>query len=103
MSEQYETIEVEAAHWFAVRRRGVMSIDEHRAYRNWSRDPANTRALARMEEVWQAAGAVTPRSVVRASLSRAAAIAAICVVTLGLGALSADAGTFWTNLDWVNR
>lgn len=86
-------IQQEAARWFAVQRRGPMSLDERQAFDAWRADPLHQTALNRMHEVWgevAAIGGVIPRARQRATQRhRRAAIAAILV--LGLGGLSAGA------------
>jgi transmembrane sensor len=42
----------EAAEWFAVLRRGPMSVEERTAFDAWRADPDNQRALDRMHELW---------------------------------------------------
>jgi transmembrane sensor len=41
-----------AGHWFAVLRRGPMSLDERQAFDAWRAEPLNQRALDRMHELW---------------------------------------------------
>jgi ferric-dicitrate binding protein FerR (iron transport regulator) len=102
----------DAAHWFAARRRGVMSLEERRDFNSWMGDRANAAALAEMERVWtcldgadlQFADAKAPpprRTTLRANR---ALVAAMCVVSLGIGILSYSGDAqFWTTLDWTDR
>ena len=103
----------EAARWFAVRRRGVMTVDERALYELWVSDANNVSAMARLEQAWQtlrvAEHSVTGTRRVSASaphsrLARPALLAAMCVVSLGIGVLSyADDTGFWTTLNWTDR
>lgn len=103
----------EAARWFAVRRRGVMTVDERALFEAWIRDPNNVSAMARLDHTWQTLGVAehrmtgrrrAPVSAPRSSLARPALLAAMCVVSLGIGVLSyADDTGFWTTLNWTDR
>jgi transmembrane sensor len=92
----------EAARWFAVLRRGLMTLEERSAYEQWRRRRENRDALAAMGELWQSLeGAVLPS---RPRIALKLAFAAICVLTLGTGIMSsAEDASFWTGLDWTNR
>jgi len=46
----------EAARWFAVQRRNVMTVHERESLDHWLADPANRAALAQMERSWEIAG-----------------------------------------------
>jgi len=104
--------EEEAAGWFAKRRRGMMTLEEHAAYEAWRRHPANAAAMAEFERVWSVldgAGGYSnpmpePAMHHRALFRRSALLAVMCLVSLGLGVVSysGDSG-FWTELDWVER
>lgn len=103
----------EAARWFAVRRRGIMTVEERALFETWVRDAANVSAMARLERTWQTLGAAEhrmngarrkPVSVPRSRLARPALLAAMCVVSLGIGVLSySDDTGFWTTLNWTDR
>ena len=102
----------EAARWFAVRRRGVMTVEERALYEAWVRDANNLSAMARLEQAWAMVGAVEHRvreagpssAPPRSRLARPALLAAMCVVSLGIGVLSyADDTGFWTTLNWTDR
>lgn len=41
-----------AAEWFAIQRRGPMSLDEREAFDLWRADPRHQAALNRMHELW---------------------------------------------------
>ena len=103
----------EAARWFAVRRRGVMTVEERSLYEAWVSDANNVSAMARLEQAWQTLGAAehnipgkrrASASVPHSRLARSALLAAMCVVSLGIGVLSyADDSGFWTTLNWTDR
>ena len=102
----------EAARWFAVRRRGVMTVDERALYELWVSDANNLSAMARLEQAWATMGAAEHRmrttgqapSLPRSRLARPALLAAMCAVSLGIGVLSyADDSGFWTTLNWTDR
>ena len=103
----------EASRWFAVRRRGVMTVEERALYENWARDSDNLSAMARLEQTWTMLGLAKHRIHVagqapslppRSRLARPALLAAMCVVSLGIGVLSyADDTGFWTTLNWTDR
>jgi ferric-dicitrate binding protein FerR (iron transport regulator) len=104
----------EAARWFAVRRRGVMTVDERALYELWVSDANNVSAMARLEQTWATMGAAEQRMRTtrqaasslprRSRLARPALLAAMCAVSLGIGVLSyADDSGFWTTLNWTDR
>jgi ferric-dicitrate binding protein FerR (iron transport regulator) len=103
----------DAARWFAVRRRGVMTVEQRGQYEAWARDAANAAAMARLERTWstldsacdQFSGAAKERAPQpRSRLARPALLAAMCVVSLGIGVLSySDDTGFWTTLNWTDR
>jgi ferric-dicitrate binding protein FerR (iron transport regulator) len=103
----------EAARWFAVRRRGVMTVDERSLYEVWVSDASNVAAMSRLEQTWRTLGAAehsisgtrrASASVPHSRLARPALLAAMCVVSLGIGVLSyADDSGFWTTLNWTDR
>jgi ferric-dicitrate binding protein FerR (iron transport regulator) len=103
----------EAARWFAARRRGVMTVEERALYEDWVSDVNNVSAIARMEQAWKALGVAehrmqgvgkVPSLPSRSRLARPALLAAMCVVSLGIGVLSyADDTGFWTTLNWTDR
>ena len=104
----------DAARWFAVLRRGVMSIEERAAYETWRRDHANRAAMSELEEIWNALGLVEDRaleteslgtgSARRGRLTRPALVAAMCAVSLAIGLMSYNGqNSFWTTLDWTDR
>jgi ferric-dicitrate binding protein FerR (iron transport regulator) len=103
----------EAGRWFAVRRRGVMTVEERDRYESWVRDAANASAMARLQRAWSTLGvaehrlleaAQQPAPPARSRLARSALLAAMCVVSLGIGVLSySDETGFWTTLNWTDR
>jgi ferric-dicitrate binding protein FerR (iron transport regulator) len=103
----------EAARWFAVRRRGVMTVEERALYETWVSDANNVSAMERLEQAWAAMGAAehrmratgqAPSPPPRSRLARPALLAAMCAVSLGIGVLSyADNTGFWTTLNWTDR
>jgi ferric-dicitrate binding protein FerR (iron transport regulator) len=103
----------EAARWFAVRRRGVMTVEERALYEVWVSDANNVSAMVLLEQAWVTVGAAehrvrgvgqTPSQPPRSRLARSALLAAMCAVSLGIGVLSyADDTGFWTTLNWTDR
>jgi len=103
----------EAARWFAVRRRGVMTVEERALYEVWVSDANNLSAMARMEQTWATVGAAehrvrgvgrAPLPPPRSRMARSALLAAMCAVSLGIGVLSYSDNTgFWTTLNWTDR
>jgi ferric-dicitrate binding protein FerR (iron transport regulator) len=103
----------DAARWFAARRRGVMTVEDRARYQTWVGDPANASAMARLDRAWSALGAVEdqlleatrePAPQLRSRFARSALLAAMCVVSLGIGVLSySDDTGFWTTLNWTDR
>jgi ferric-dicitrate binding protein FerR (iron transport regulator) len=105
----------EAARWFAVLRREIISHEDRQAYDRWRRDPANQLAMAELRDLWAAledlrqplrsngaevAGAVPrpspgARSIGAALLSVAASAAAAMLVDFN--------SPWWTSLDWWSR
>lgn len=81
-----------AAHWFAMLRRGPMTLDERQAFDAWRAQPLNQRALDHMHELWgelsglKALGAQIPiRTPRRARLAVAAGLAAAVLLVGGVG------------------
>ncbi len=103
----------EAARWFAARRRGVMTVEERARYQAWVGDPGNASAMALLDRTWSVLGAAEDRLLhvmrepapqPRSRLARSALLAAMCVVSLGIGVLSySDETGFWTTLNWTDR
>ena len=103
----------QAACWFAARRRGVMAVEELTRYEIWASDPDNLSAMVCLERAWDAALAARthiPETVRqseparRSRLARPALLAAMCVVSLGIGIWSYSDGTgFFTTLNWTDR
>jgi ferric-dicitrate binding protein FerR (iron transport regulator) len=99
----------EAARWFAVRRRGVMTVEERTLYEAWMTDARNASAMAGMERAWAVVAVADdhlPEAArpARSRLARPALLAAMCAVSLGIGVLSySDDTGFWTTLNWTDR
>lgn len=100
----------EAARWFTVLRRGVMTLEERSAYDLWIEDSSHRSAMAEMQRVWQMFEAVHDSSAPQAARQDQAArslrkvmVAVMCAVSLGLVALSCVHTPFWTSLNWVTR
>lgn len=103
----------EAARWFASRRRGVMTLEERALYETWAQNAANAAAMARLERTWSSldvardhlsGAAREPAPQPRSRLARPALLAAMCVLSLGIGVLSySDDTGFWTTLNWTDR
>ena len=113
MSTLRDRNEDEASRWFAIARRGVMTLDERAKFAAWRAEPANAAVIAELENIWEllelAKDQVSPRIVHTASarstkFARSALFALLCVVSLGLGVISYGGdSSFWTKLDWVER
>ena len=110
MSRPRHATDEEAVLWFARLRRGVMTLEERAGFDAWRREPENAAAMAELEQVWQSLeiarthfgpGKPSPR---RATFARSALVAAVCVISLGIGIISYSGdSSFWTKLDWVER
>ncbi len=75
----------EAAHWFAVLRRGPMSLAERAQFDAWRADPANQQALDAMHELWgevSAIKAIGAPAIRRQRLRPAIAASAAAVLVL---------------------
>jgi transmembrane sensor len=99
----------EAARWFTVLRRGVMTLEQRAAYERWLADETHRAALAEMQRVWDMFGAHA-RSIPAAARSRELGrparkvmVAGMCIISLGILALSYVHTAFWTSLDWATR
>lgn len=84
-----DEIQQQAAQWFAVQRRGMMSLDERLAFDAWRADPLHQAALNRIHEVWGELSTVgemvrSPSRRLRRP-SRRAVMAAVLVLGLGVG------------------
>jgi ferric-dicitrate binding protein FerR (iron transport regulator) len=91
-----------------------MTLDERSAYQAWHRHGENAAAMTEMERVWRSLDiaqhncAKRQTEIIpvrrRGNAARSTLVAAMCVVSLGIGVLSysSDSG-FWTNLDWTDR
>src|SRR5258708_4340004 len=104
----------EAAFWLAVLRRGVMTLDERSAYQAWRQHGRNAVAMAEMERLWRSLDIAQNNYAERqteimpirrrGNAARSTLVAAMCVVSLGIGVLSYSSESgFWTNLDWTDR
>ncbi|HMA50929.1 MAG TPA: FecR domain-containing protein [Magnetospirillaceae bacterium] len=90
----------EAARWFAVLRRNVMTVDERQSFDHWMADAANRAALAQVEHGWELAGRlasspaerppvqISRRTAMRAAGGLAASMAAGLFAADRSGALS---------------
>jgi ferric-dicitrate binding protein FerR (iron transport regulator) len=87
-----------------------MTLEERASYEAWRREPDNATAMAELEHIWSsleiardhfAPGKSLAR---RPALARSALVAAVCVISLGIGIISYSGdSSFWTKLDWVER
>jgi ferric-dicitrate binding protein FerR (iron transport regulator) len=100
----------DAVVWFAKLRRGVMTLEERTGYEAWRRETRNAVAMAELERVWQSMDVLQDRFAPqtlparRMGLPRPALLAAMCVISLGIGIVSYSGNnSFWTKLDWVER
>jgi ferric-dicitrate binding protein FerR (iron transport regulator) len=102
------SVREEAARWFTILHRGVMTLEERAVYERWLTKEPHRRALAEMQQVWDmfeaprhslaSAPALDP-----AQPARKVMVASMCVVSLCILALSYAHTSFWTSLDWVTR
>jgi transmembrane sensor len=93
----------EAARWFAVIRRNVMTVEERRDFELWLEDPANRAAMARIQRGWDVAGALAPAE----SPGLAAAprwsrrkLLGIAAASLALGYFAAEQGGLFDLWGW---
>jgi len=95
----------EAARWFAVLRRNVMTVDEREAFDRWLADDANRAALAQIEHGWEVAGRLAPSSRLAeqpAGISRRMALRAGggLAASVALGLLAADETGLLSGWGW---
>lgn len=105
----------EAARWFAVLHRGLMTPDERADYEAWHGDAANAAAIDALHQIWrELEPASTPDSVRQgdisdpvgrdAYLSRPARVAGmLSAASLMFGLIYRLDGSWWTALDWWSR
>ncbi len=114
MAERAMTGSMDAAAWFAVLRRGLMTQDERAAFALWRSEPANARALDALVRLWdelevarsayQDNHVETGPDVRVASFSRPARLAAVLTAaSIMVGAIYRLDGPWWTALDWWSR
>lgn len=102
------SVREEAARWFTILHRGVMTLEERAVYERWLAEEPHRRAMIEMQQVW-ATFAAPRRSLPAARTrdpgqpARRVMIACMCVVSVGILALSYAHTPFWTSLDWVTR
>ena len=103
------SVREQAARWFAIAHRRVMTLDERAAYEQWLADeahPEHRQAMAEMQGLWNLLEAHRPAPRYANSThspTRKVMVAAMCVISLGIVALSCVHAPFWTSLDWVTR
>jgi ferric-dicitrate binding protein FerR (iron transport regulator) len=102
------SVREEAARWFTILHRGVMTLEERAAYQQWLADEAHPPAMVEMQRAWEVLGpshgSIPIESArVGGDPARRIMVAAMCVISLGLMALSYVHTPFWTSLDWVTR
>lgn len=96
-------IEDEAARWFAVLHRGVMTLQERREYQAWMASRTHRAALSQIEQLWTRAGSATRPSEASPG-RRMMMLATLCAISLGFVVLAwTSHSAFWTGLDWTNR
>ena len=101
----------EAARWFAILHRGVMTLEERDAYERWVTGETHRLAMADMHRVWALVEADRPiprvpalaRGAIHSPSACRIMIGAMCAISVGLMALSCVHVAFWTSLDWVTR
>ena len=102
------TVREEAARWFAILHRGVMTLEERAAYEQWLSDETHPPALAETQRVWDLLD-TSRQSMLSACArdpgqpARRTMVACMCVVSFGILALSCAHTPFWTSLNWVSR
>lgn len=95
--------EDEAAHWFAVLRRGVMTLQERSEYQTWMASRAHRAALSEIEQLWARLGSATRPSAASPG-RRMMMLATLCAISLCFVVLAwTSHSAFWTGLDWTNR
>lgn len=104
---------IEAARWFAVLHRKVMTLNERAAYERWLADTGNKAAMAEMDGVWailqgavpeEGAGENVASSRTASGVARKVMVGVVSAVSLSIVVLSfAGHSGFWTSLDWLNR
>ena len=98
----------DAAAWFAVVRRGLMTQEERVALTAWRSEPHNARALESLQRLWDEMGAASSGkdgpSVREASLSRSARLVAVLTAaSIMVTVIYRLDGPWWTTLDWWSR
>lgn len=102
----------EAARWFAVLHRGVMTLEERATYERWVADETHRLAMADMHRVWALVEAgrgpiqlvsASGRDAIHSPAARRIMLGAMCAISVGLVVLSCAQAPFWTALDWVTR
>jgi ferric-dicitrate binding protein FerR (iron transport regulator) len=105
------SVREEAAHWFALLRRRVVTLEERAAYQQWAQDATHQSAIRDMQRAWALLGVeldpAVPVDLLAASgptIARGVVIALTCALLIGVGALfTIGDGSFWSYLDWQNR
>jgi transmembrane sensor len=110
LSRPQHATDEEAVLWFAKLHRGVMTLEERAGYEAWRRETDNAAAMAELEHIWQSLEIAREHfepdnsSGRRSAFARSALLAAVCVISLGIGIISYSGdSSFWTKLDWVER
>jgi ferric-dicitrate binding protein FerR (iron transport regulator) len=106
----------EAAGWFAVLRRGVITHDECKTYDRWRRDPENRAAMQALQELWLelemvrdhvpqigASGSSQPGKIAGVARSVRAAAFLSVAASLVLAMMIDLDSAWWTSLDWWSR
>lgn len=100
------SVREEAARWFAILHRGMMTLEERAIYERWLAEEPHRRALAEMQQAWdmlEVPRRSLPSASARTQPARRIMIACMYFVSLGILALSYAHTSFWTSLDWVTR
>ncbi|HEX4268522.1 MAG TPA: DUF4880 domain-containing protein [Steroidobacteraceae bacterium] len=100
------SVREEAARWFAILHRGVMTLEERAGYERWLAEEPHRRALSGMQQAWdmlEAPRRSLPSASAGTQPARRIMIACMCFVSFGILALSYAHTSFWTSLDWVTR
>jgi ferric-dicitrate binding protein FerR (iron transport regulator) len=87
-----------------------MTLEERTGFDAWRQEPGNAAAMAELERVWQSLDVAQdhfgPQTspARRTVFARSALVAAVCVISLGIGIISYSGNSgFWTKLDWIER
>ena len=101
----------DAAAWFAVLRRGLMTPEERAGYELWRAKTRNAQAMEELDRIWSQLGPIGGNSSADSraggrspGLSRSARLAAmLSAASIMVSVLYRLNGSWWTTLDWWSR